>query len=59
MKGQFTSGVEKSYASAETPPFTALSDKDLITHCLENHRPAWEEFFRRHIPFIKKTIRKN
>ena len=58
MKGQFTADVEKPYTSRDFPKFTDLSDKELIPYCLENHRPAWEEFFRRHIPFIKKTIKR-
>lgn len=35
-----------------------LADEELVHHCLENHRPAWNEFFRRFIPHIKKAIKK-
>lgn len=37
---------------------TYLSDSELVRLCLEKNRPAWEEFFRRYIPLIKKTIKR-
>jgi len=37
--------------------FADISDSELVGLCLENHRPAWEEFFRRYIPLIKQTIK--
>ncbi len=36
----------------------ALSTEDLFELCLNNHRAAWEEFFRRYIPLIKSSIKK-
>lgn len=34
-----------------------MSHEDLVSKCLNNFRPAWEEFFRRFIPLIKTTIK--
>ena len=31
-------------------------DHELVRSCIENSRPAWEEFFRRFIPHIKRGI---
>jgi|SRR3989339_589429 len=33
------------------------SDNELVNLCRENHRPAWEEFFRRFISLIKQAIK--
>jgi len=35
-----------------------LPDIDLIPLCLQHQRSAWEEFFKRFSPLIKKTIRR-
>lgn len=34
-----------------------LPDDELVSLCLENSREAWNEFFRRFIPLIKRTIK--
>ena len=33
-----------------------IPDHELVRSCIESNRPAWEEFFRRFIPYIKKGI---
>ena len=33
-----------------------IPDHELVRSCIQNSRPAWEEFFRRFIPHIKKGI---
>jgi len=38
--------------------FTKIEDQELVQYCLDNNRPAWEEFFRRFIPVIKHAIKK-
>lgn len=35
-----------------------LPDSDLVVLCLQQQRNAWEEFFRRFSPLLKKAIRK-
>ncbi len=35
-----------------------LPDEDLIPLCLQHQRSAWEEFFKRFSPLIKKSIRR-
>ncbi|MDP1816327.1 MAG: hypothetical protein Q8K92_17885 [Leadbetterella sp.] len=35
-----------------------MSNDELVSCCLDNYRPAWDEFFRRFIPCIKFSIRK-
>ncbi|RLB39080.1 MAG: hypothetical protein DRH12_11995 [Deltaproteobacteria bacterium] len=35
-----------------------ISNEELVRRCIANERSAWEKFFRRFIPKIKKTIRK-
>ncbi|MGP8320874.1 MAG: RNA polymerase sigma factor [Methanosarcinaceae archaeon] len=37
--------------------FTKIEDRPLVQYCLDNNRPAWEEFFRRFIPVIKHAIK--
>ena len=56
--------VSSSYSRAEeirqgtnNSDLRKISDQQLVRLCLENNRPAWEEFFRRFIPTIKKAIK--
>jgi len=35
-----------------------ISDHELVRLCRNDHRPAWEEFFRRFIPTIKDAIKR-
>jgi RNA polymerase sigma factor (sigma-70 family) len=44
-----------SYSSEQLPD---LTDKDLAALCLLHQRNAWEEFFKRFSPLIKKAIRR-
>jgi len=37
--------------------FKNLTDEDIVSHCLENRREAWNEFFRRFLPVIKNAIK--
>jgi hypothetical protein len=39
------------------PCLADLPDNELVSLCLENQRPAWEEFFRRYISLIKQAIK--
>ena len=51
--------VSSSYPRAEeirqgtnNSDLRKISDQQLVRLCLENNRPAWEEFFRRFIPTL-------
>jgi len=44
--------------SAEATELGKVKTETLVQMCLRNERPAWEEFFRRYIPLIKRGIRK-
>ena len=59
MEGRVTPNKEIPPSPFVSPSyFSRLPDNELISQCLENIRPAWDEFFKRNIPFIKKNIKK-
>lgn len=41
----------------ELPSTQKLKDAKIVARCLKNERDAWDEFFRRFIPTIKKAIK--
>jgi DNA-directed RNA polymerase specialized sigma24 family protein len=58
MISPYFSSQEKNQEETGKPELRNVSDSKLVQLCLENNRPAWEEFFRRFIPTIKSAIRK-
>jgi len=59
MEGRTTPNKERPPSPFVSPSyFSRLPDNELISQCRENIRPAWDEFFKRNIPFIKKNIKK-
>jgi DNA-directed RNA polymerase specialized sigma24 family protein len=57
MKESFPLYESEAHQPSELPCLEDLPDKELVTFCLKNHRPAWEEFFKRHIQLIKHAIK--
>lgn len=47
---------DKKDVSKNKLEYKHCSDQEIVTLCLENKREAWEEFFFRFIPVIKKSI---
>jgi len=48
---------QESSPSVEHHKIAEITDDELIDLCQRNHRTAWEEFFRRFTPTIKRGIR--
>jgi len=52
-----TSMEKKENFTEKIIDFTKIEDQEVVQYCLDNNRPAWEEFFRRFIPVIKHAIK--
>lgn len=50
-------GAESRREAPVLVTYSNLSDDELVSACIENHREAWNEFFRRFIPVIKRAIK--
>lgn len=57
MVSSFYSRAEEICQGTNNSDLRKISDQQLVRLCLENDRPAWEEFFRRFIPTIKNAIK--
>jgi hypothetical protein len=54
----FPNSQKEDFYFSNIPNLRNVPDQELVSLCLQNNRPAWEEFFFRFIPEIKKGIEK-